>query len=163
MPFILRAENDLLWAEGLIRSGGSTALAASKINNSRVTRGQLAPLTGAEGATALLNAIFYERDVELMGSAGVVPYYDMRRTDRMQAQTALHFPVPARELQVIEDAIYTFGGAGNPNFSVARNPQKQPVFGRFGSRQVTGPGRIVDIADGMRPASLCSVRALHTY
>lgn len=163
VPFMLAAENDLLWAEALIRTGGSTALAATKINNSRVTRGQLAPLTGAEGTPALLNAIFYERDVEMFGSAGVVPYYDMRRTDRIQALTARHFPVPARELQVIEEAIYTFGGAGNPNFSVARNPQRQPVFARFGGRQVVGPGRLVDIADGMRQASLRSARARQTY
>jgi hypothetical protein len=50
VPYVLQAENDLLWAEGLIRSGGSLATAASLINKTRVTRGQLAPATAADGA-----------------------------------------------------------------------------------------------------------------
>ncbi len=55
-PVVLAAENDLIWAEGLIRSGGSAVTAAGLINNSRVTRGGLAALTGAETQAALLTA-----------------------------------------------------------------------------------------------------------
>jgi hypothetical protein len=55
--------------------------------------------------------------VELWGASGMVPFYDMRRTGRMQPLTPLHFPVPARELEVRGDPLYTFGGAANPQFS----------------------------------------------
>ncbi|MCU0626707.1 MAG: hypothetical protein MUF21_09535 [Gemmatimonadaceae bacterium] len=48
VPIRIAAENDLLWAEALVRSGGSRSQAAQLINNSRVTRGRLPALTGAE-------------------------------------------------------------------------------------------------------------------
>ena len=47
-PVITAAENDLLWAEGLIRSGGNLLTASNLINNTRVTRGGLAPATPAD-------------------------------------------------------------------------------------------------------------------
>jgi hypothetical protein len=52
VPFLLAAENDLLWAEGLVRSGGSRAQAAQLINKTRVGRGQLPALTGSETSAA---------------------------------------------------------------------------------------------------------------
>lgn len=143
VPFILQAENDLLLAEGLIRSGGSKAEAAALINKTRVGRGKLPALTGNESNQVMLDAIFYERDVELMASAAVVPFYDMRRTDRLQPGTPRHFPVPARELEVIGADIYTFGGSGAdmaPGFAGV------PVAGG----QVIKPGRINAISDRYR-------------
>ena len=47
-PQMLQVENDLLWAEALIRGGGDLNLAAAKINNTRVTRGGLTAATGAD-------------------------------------------------------------------------------------------------------------------
>jgi hypothetical protein len=137
VPFLLRAENDLLWAEGLIRSNGSRTQAASLINKSRVTRGALPALTGTETSATgmrglatlsgtdnndiLLRAIYYERDVELMNSSGVTPLYDGRRTDRFTiysvsaandlANTPRQFPVPAKELETLRKELYTIRGA----------------------------------------------------
>jgi hypothetical protein len=119
-PLFLKAENDLLWAEGLIRTNGDLAQAAQLINNSRVTRGQLAPATAGDGATELLNKLYYERQVELFNTSGV-ELYDARRTDRLEPGTVRHLPVPAKELEVLALPIYTFGGVGKPDMNVTPN------------------------------------------
>ena len=113
VPWILAAESDLIRAEALIRSGGSRTTAAALINNSRVTRGNLPAMTGAEANAALLAAIDYERQVELLNTNGL----DLQRarqglTARLQAGTWRHLPIPAKELETLGLPIYTFGGAG---------------------------------------------------
>jgi hypothetical protein len=113
-PVVLAAENDLIWAEALIRSGGSAVTTAGLINNSRVTRGGLAALTGAETQAALLTALQYEQDVELPGSNNA-PYYNQRRIDNLEPLTPHEFPVPAKELGVLGLPLYTWGGSGAPN------------------------------------------------
>lgn len=50
-----------------------------------------------------------------------ISYFDMRRTDRLQAGTLLQFPVPAIQLEILDLEKYTFsfkpdgieGSAGN--------------------------------------------------
>ena len=133
LPYILRAENDLLLAEALIRTGGSLTEAARLINNTRVTRGQLAPAT-ASSADVLLKQLMYERDVELMNTGAGVAFFDLRRwrtsqgvqVDGTTADVATrandisnffptgmwrHLPVPATELEILFKPIYTFGGS----------------------------------------------------
>jgi hypothetical protein len=110
-PVVLAAENDLLWAEGLIRSGGNLVLAADKINNSRVTRGGLSPAPSAAG---LLADLQYEQDIELPGS-NAAPFYNLRRIDQLEPFTAREMPVPAKELGVLGMPLYTWGGASPPN------------------------------------------------
>ena len=113
-PFYTRQMNDLLWAEGLIRSGGNPVLAAQLINNSRVGRGGLTP---AVGTTAqLLSALQYEQEIEFMGQ-GATPFFNRRRVDGLQTATPRHMPVPAKELEVLVREIYTFGGPGRPDMS----------------------------------------------
>src|SRR5207248_4287676 len=63
-PMVLAAENDLLWAEGLIRT--SAPGAAALINKTRVTRGGLTPAADAD--SYLLSELQYEQDSELPGS-----------------------------------------------------------------------------------------------
>jgi hypothetical protein len=115
VPFLLAAENDLLISEALIRTGGSRVEAADLINRTRVGRGDLLALTGAEGDSQLFEALFYERDVELYASAMGAPYYDARRTDQLQALTPRQLPVPGDELSLRGEPLYTFGGADNPD------------------------------------------------
>jgi hypothetical protein len=105
--------NDLLWAEGLIRSGGSATQAAALINKTREVRGGLDPLTGGEGQANLLAALQYEQDIELLG-IGNANFYNRRRTDGLKAMTPRHMPVPAKELQVLQKELYSFGGPANP-------------------------------------------------
>ena len=101
--------SDLLWAEGLIRSGGSATKAADLINKTRVARGNLSALTGAEGQAALLTALRYEQDIELLGTSGSV-FYNRRRIDGLKSGTPRQMPVPAKELQVLARELYTCGG-----------------------------------------------------
>jgi hypothetical protein len=119
-PMYTRQMNDLLWAEGLIRSGGNLATAAGLINNSRVGRGGLTALTGAEGVPALLTALQYEQEIEFMGQ-GPTPFFNRRRIDGLLPDTPRHMPVPAKELDVLLRAVYTFGGSGKPDMVSGAN------------------------------------------
>jgi hypothetical protein len=112
-PVYTQAFNDLLWAEGLIRGGGSKTQAAELINNTRVGRGNLTPLTGSESDAALLQALRYEQDIELLGLGGTI-YYNHRRTDRLAAMTPRQMPIPAKELGLLALELYSFGGPNNP-------------------------------------------------
>ena len=109
-PLMTATENDLLWAEGLIRSGGSLTTAASLINKTRVVRGGLSAAAAGDGVNGLLAKLQYEQDIELLG-IGAVPYYNRRRIDGLQPLTPTIMPVPAQELGVQQLELYTFGGA----------------------------------------------------
>jgi len=61
----------------------------------------------------LLKAIFYERDIELIQTGFGIAFFDMRRRDMLQPGTLLHFPIPAKELMVMNMPLYTFGGVAN--------------------------------------------------
>lgn len=115
-PFYTTQMNDLLWAEGLLRSGGSAVTAAGLINNSRVNRGGLPALTGAEGVPALLTALQYEQEIEFMGQ-GATTFFNRRRVDGLIAGTPRHMPIPAKELDVLLRAVYTFGGPSKPDMT----------------------------------------------
>ena len=114
VPVISKAENDLLWSEGLIRSGGDLAKAATLINNTRVTRGGLPAASAADGTAGLLTKLQYEQEIEEMG-LGPQPYFNRRRIDGLQVQTPRQMPVPAKELGVLQKEFYTFGGDANPS------------------------------------------------
>ena len=58
----------------------------------------------------VLDAIFYERDVELIMIGMGTAFFDMRRRDMLQKGTPLHLPVPGAELEVLMIPNYTFGG-----------------------------------------------------
>ena len=137
VPFVLAAENDLLIAEALIRTGGDKARAATLINKTHVGRGGLAPVTAATSTAELLGAIFYERDIELFGTGAGQAWFDRRRIDasvtynglaigniwaakggsNLQQGTPRHLPVPAKELETLGMKVYTYGGASpNPVF-----------------------------------------------
>jgi hypothetical protein len=126
--------NDLLWAEGLIRSGGSPATAADLINKTRVDRGGLSPVSGASSQAELLAALQYESEIELLG-IGATPFYNRRRGTPagwtlgaacpsilcLWPQTPRHMPIPAKELGVLQQELYTFGGPGDPEASVSND------------------------------------------
>jgi hypothetical protein len=155
--------NDLLWAEGLLRGGGSATQAAALINKTREGRGHLAPLTGAEGQAALLAALRYEQEIEEMGN-GSVPFYNRRRETpegwaagvsdpRTVACPALiclwpdtprHQPVPAKELSVLQQELYSFGGPGVPDLA--------PSY--VGGEAVFSARQIADAMQKKRPGNV---------
>ncbi|AMW04288.1 hypothetical protein GEMMAAP_04440 [Gemmatimonas phototrophica] len=107
MPYVLAAENDLMIAEALVRTNGDLNRAATLVNKTRVTRGGLDPV--AANSAALLAAISYERDVELLNTNGLT-LFDGRRLEQIQAGTFRQIPIPAKELETLRLPIYTFGG-----------------------------------------------------
>lgn len=114
-PMVLAAENDLIWAEALIRgTPQDLATAATLINKTRVGRGGLTAATA--GDVNLLDELQYEQSVELPGS-NTAPFYNMRRIDKLEPNTPHEWPVPAKELGVLQQGLYTCGGAANPDGS----------------------------------------------
>ncbi len=113
-PVVTAGQSDLLWAEALIRSGGALGTAATLINKTRVTRGGLAPASAGDGVSGLTDELAYEMEIELLG-LGAAPYYWRRRTDGLIAGTPRDMPVPAKELGVKGEALYTWGGTGPAN------------------------------------------------
>ncbi len=109
VPIMSATVNDLLWAEGLIRSGGSLATAATLINKTRVGRGGLPPASAADGTADLTTKLQYEQDVELLGM-GPIPQMNRRRIDALLPGTPHEMPVPAKELGVFGQALYSWGG-----------------------------------------------------
>ena len=134
VPVNTADQNRLLWAEALARTG-NLALAADKVNVTRVGHGGLAPITAGAGKDAILRAIEYENELEMMGM-GAAPFYNRRRgtpkdwtgTGGMTGWSApcptsilclwnnapRQYPIPAKELAVLQKELYSFGGVTNP-------------------------------------------------
>ena len=114
VPTYTAIQSDLIWAEALIRGGGSLQQAADLINKTRAGRGGLDPVSAADGVNGLLTALEYEQDVELAGISAA-PFYNRRRIDALLPMTPRQMPVPAKELQVLQRELYSFGGPDNPD------------------------------------------------
>ena len=111
-PSFLAWECKLLEAEALHRTG-NTDLAVAILNDpegARKVRGQLPDVAASDD---VLRIILDEKDIECFLTGGGIPYYDMRRTDRLQPATLLHFPVPATELEISELPIYTINAVAD--------------------------------------------------
>jgi hypothetical protein len=111
-PLFSAEQNDLLLAEALIKGPApNLASAATLINNSRVGRGGLSLATAAEGSVSLLAKLDYELEIEGMGQ-GPSPYYHRRRRGGLLPGTPHEMPVPAKELGIFAQPLYTWGGLG---------------------------------------------------
>jgi hypothetical protein len=123
-------ELHLLRAEGHIRRG-EIAQALPLINLTRVANGQLPPVVDAgtvpggadcvpkrpDGSCGnLMDALKWEKrnEVRFTGFAGF--FYDDRGWGDLVSGTALHWPVPGRELELLQVPFYTFGGGTNPTW-----------------------------------------------
>ena len=141
IPLVNVAEMDLLKAEGLIRLGRADE-AIPLINKYRVTNGELPPvdINGVPGTApdcvprkldgscgSLWDALRYEKRIETMGLEGGVAFYDARGWDFLTTNTAIHFPMPLRDLQLLRIEPYTFGGAGGVDAAPPPNPERCPV------------------------------------
>jgi len=107
------AENELMLAEANARLGNLTEAIQILNNGSRTTRGNLAPLDNTLTMNEVLDAIFYERDIETIVTGFGIAFFDMRRRNMLQKGTLLHFPIPAKELMLLQLPVYTFGGEEN--------------------------------------------------
>jgi hypothetical protein len=109
-------ENELIKAEAYVNLNQLTnALAIlNDPNNPRISRGKLSALGVETTKQKILDAIFYERDIELMTQGFMLGFCDMRRRDLLQYGTPLHFPLPSS----LKLNYYTFGGV---NFADGNN------------------------------------------
>ena len=141
IPLVNVAEMDLLKAEGLIRLGRANE-AIPLINKYRVTNGGLpaVDINGVPGTApncvprklngdcgSLWDALRYEKRLETMGLEGGVPFYDARGWGFLEKGTALHFPMPLRDLELLRLEPYTFGGATGDDAAPTPNPEACPV------------------------------------
>jgi hypothetical protein len=134
LPIISATQNDLIWAEALLRQGAANApQAVTLIDKTRVTRGGLpsaataagvgsdadGPCTAAgrlakDGTTlcSVWAMLLYEKEVELLG-LGATPFYERRRVPNgLLPGTPREMPVPAKELGTKAEPYYTWGGTG---------------------------------------------------
>ncbi len=126
MPTFLVTDNLLLKAEAALSLGGKAEAIQLLNESARVQRGQLSALPGLMTYETILEIIKYERSIELLGSAPMSLWFDRRRWAKretpdsltalggLQINTPAHLPVPARELQLHNMEIYTFGGENDP-------------------------------------------------
>jgi hypothetical protein len=133
--------NDLLWAEGLLRTTGPSTVVADHINRSHVGRGGLPAVSAADTKDNLLKALFYEWHAELVSmspdhfwngrrltntnliSAGPNPWAVNQQTyepegayvwNPLWGNTPRSMPIPAKDLNLLKMELYTFGGADDP-------------------------------------------------
>jgi len=111
-----KAEIDLFKAEALLHLSRLDEAATVLNAGTRITRGGLQAVAD-DDAEAIEQAIIYERTIELPLTGMGIEYFDMRRTDRLQDGSLLHFPIPAQQLEITSDTFYTFGGI-SPQYGV---------------------------------------------
>jgi len=117
-PVVLmrKTENDMFKAEALVHLNQVSAAAGIVNSGTRHTRGHLPNVSTSNGA-AVLDAIMYERTIELPLTGMGIEFFDMRRTGKLQDGSLLHFPIPAQQLEVLQLPFYTYGGV-NPQYGV---------------------------------------------
>jgi len=108
MPEFRKVENDYLLAEAAARTG-KLQEAADIINSSpRVTRGGLPPVPVE--MDSIMEAIHHERMVELMNTGFGIQFFQMRKENKLQPGSPLHYPIPGSQLEIMNMDYYTFGG-----------------------------------------------------
>ena len=137
LPIMLRAEMDLLMAEGYIRLN-QLAEAAAKIDITRVGRGQLPPISGTMNSLTdpvpggancvprvpappdfsstrcgnILEAMKWEKRLETAFVGYGAWFMDARGWGDLIEGSPLEWPVPFQELQVRKKPFYSLGGGG---------------------------------------------------
>lgn len=124
-------ENTLLRAEAFLRTGNAAA-AAELINVTRTrthggqslppvtaagvptVNGQCVPRQDSGACGTLLDALRYERMIELAGMDQFRGYAESRGWGILVDGSLLQFPVPGNELELFGLAGYSYGGVGNP-------------------------------------------------
>lgn len=131
-PEFMKAENDMLAAEGYIRTGNYAA-AAAKIDLTRVANGGLPALSGVvttgtqqvpggtscvpqvpqgDGTVAcgtIMEAMKYEKRIETTYTGFGRFWIDGRGWGDLVTGTALEFPVPYQEMQTRQEKFYLLG------------------------------------------------------
>ncbi len=133
MPIFTVSEINLMKAEALLRSGGSKQQAADLINISRVGAGEKEPVTASMSTQELLDAMYYERFLEIDYFGIGQGFFDRRRFGTLVEGTFRQLPVPAAELSLRGAEFYTFdgdaggGGDNSASYTVLALPNAEPL------------------------------------
>jgi hypothetical protein len=90
------------------------------------------------GRDEIFKWLQYEKMIETFATGGGIPWFDRRGwlahdlvysspggprpgETQLPPGTLIHFPVPGKELEVLQMAIYTFGGVGGPGAAPKRD------------------------------------------
>lgn len=136
-------EMQLIKAEGLLRTAGPSQAVADIINATRVTRGQLPAALATETEPELMDKLIYEKRIETYLLCSGCSYFDRRGFGPLAPSgpnfhqglvegTPLHFAPPGKELQVLQKALYSYGGLGGEGSSLNPTPPAPNVAARFG-------------------------------
>jgi hypothetical protein len=105
---------------------GDTDGAAAIVNITRVGRGNLPPTSGDD--SALLDKLKYEVNIENHNVCSGCAYFNRRGWGPLVSThgdppgthhwglvegTPIHYPMPALELELLRQTVYTYGGVGN--------------------------------------------------
>jgi hypothetical protein len=136
IPEVWDVEMDLLAAEAAINNN-QPGVAEALIDKTRVTYGGLESVAGIgltgtvpdcvprkrfdpSGACGDINtALQWEHFNEIAQLSAGLTYFFARRQGILPSGTAVHYPLPALELETLQQDIYTFGGLGNEGSSGA--------------------------------------------
>lgn len=123
-------DNRLLMAEAKLRTNDLPGAIADVNAGSRTQRGELPDIPSDASEQEVLDAIFYERYIELFNTAVGSGYFDRRRINLLQIGTFRHLPIPATELEVLSESLYTLGGTAAdptgrvPHYNLAAVPER---------------------------------------
>jgi hypothetical protein len=143
-PVFVKAQNDLLWAEALIRTNQIPA-AAALIDISRLAAGLPAlagvittatdvvpggagcvphvPIRATPTVTAcgtIMEAMKWEYRMETMFVSYISQWYSSRGWGDLPEGTAVHWPVPYNEMDTRRRPFYNLGGVGSLGGSVGK-------------------------------------------
>ncbi|MEE2876585.1 MAG: hypothetical protein VX822_02210 [Candidatus Neomarinimicrobiota bacterium] len=126
IPILTSAEMDFLHAEALLHQGKGDEAAAiidkyhadlggypSSVGTSVGSISDvMGPIDGPVSPGSLWSMLKYNKMMEVVQTGAGIEFYDVRGWGDMTNGTAIHHPVPAKELGVLQKEIYTFGGVG---------------------------------------------------
>lgn len=147
-PLFLEWEARLIYAEALLRTGNKAGAIAvlNDATQPRKVRGALPDVAAGASDADVLDAIFYERQIELYNSGMANAFFDMRRMDFLQWGTLNHFPMPITEIQLVGIPFYTIGENAPDGWDralygwVGKDGQMVPVGGWPGYPAKPAPG-----------------------
>ena len=126
IPIMTLAEMDMLAAEAELHAGNGDA-AAAIIDKYHADLGGypssvgtavgsisdvMGPIDGPVSDGTLWAMLKYNKMMEIALSGAGVEFYDIRGWGDLTSGTAVHHPVPAKELGVLQAELYSFGGVG---------------------------------------------------
>ncbi len=143
IPIMTVAEMDMLAAEAELHAGNGDAAAAlidkyhadlgvypSSVGTTVGTMSDvMGPIDGPVSDGTLWAMLKYNKMMEVALSGAGVEFYDIRGWGDLTSGTAIHHPVPAKELGVLQAELYSFGGVGGTDAAPGNPKTPREYYG----------------------------------